>query len=53
MSEFGVRLISLLLLVGLFTSMLLSLYYMFLGCYYMFKQIEGGFFCNLLIHQGM
>ena len=47
MSEFVVRLIALLLLVGLFTSMLLSFYYMFLGCYYMFKQIEGGFFSNL------
>tara|TARA_A100001015_G_scaffold183577_1_gene204238 strand:- start:3243 stop:3509 length:267 start_codon:yes stop_codon:yes gene_type:complete len=40
MLEFAVLLIALLLLVSLFTSMLL-------GCYYMFKQIKGGFFSNL------
>ena len=40
MLEFIFRLIALLFAVSFFISM-------FLGCYYMFKQIKGGFFSNL------
>ena len=40
MLEFVVRFIALLFVVSFFISM-------FLGCYYMFKQIKGGFISNL------
>ena len=40
MLEFVVRFMVLLIVVSFFISM-------FLGCYYMFKQIKGGFISNL------